>query len=209
MKRPVRILLVDDHRMVRDGLAAIISTEPDLESVGVADSGEEAIVMYRKLKPDVILMDLRLPGMSGADATAQIRKIDPQARVIILTAHDGDEDIYRSLQAGARGYVLKAMLRHDLLNAIRVVASGQRYIPAEVAARLAERLPCAELTRREGEILALLVDGLSNRQVSQTLGISEGSVRIHVSNILSKLGVADRTQAVTAALRRGLVQLRP
>jgi DNA-binding NarL/FixJ family response regulator len=203
----IRILIVDDHFVVRTGLAAVISTQPDMEVVGEAVDGRQAVEMFRKHTPDITLMDLRMPEMNGVQAIAAIRREFADARFIVLTTYDGDEDIYRALQAGARGYLLKDMLREGLIEAIRAVHAGQRRIPAEVANRLADRMTRTELTSREMEVLELIVRGRSNKQIGAELGIAEGTVKIHINNILSKLGVDDRTQAATSALQRGLVHL--
>ena len=203
----IRILIVDDHFVVRTGLAAVISTQPDMEVVGEAVDGRQAVDQFRKHNPDITLMDLRMPDMNGVQAITAIRREFPEARFIVLTTYDGDEDIYRALQAGARGYLLKDMLREGLIEAIRAVHSGQRRIPAEVANRLADRKTRTELTSREMEVLELIVKGRSNKRIAAELGIAEGTVKIHINNILSKLGVEDRTQAATSALQRGLVHL--
>lgn len=203
----VRVLLVDDHSVVRQGLAAMIDNEPDLTVVGQAGNGQEAINQYRQLQPDVILMDLRMPHLSGVEATSAICAEFPNARIIVLTTYDGDEDIYRGLRAGARGYLLKDAEPDALLNAIHIVHSGQQYIPAEVAAKLAQRINRPELTERELEVIHLMVDGLSNHDIGVALNIAESTVKFHINRILSKLGVSDRTQAVVTALRRGLAKL--
>jgi DNA-binding NarL/FixJ family response regulator len=203
----VRVLLVDDHSVVRQGLAAMIDNEPDLTVVGQAGNGQEAINQYRQLQPDVILMDLRMPHLSGVEATSAICAEFPNARIIVLTTYDGDEDIYRGLRAGARGYLLKDAEPDALLNAIHIVHSGQQYIPAEVAAKLAQRINRPELTERELEVIHLMVDGLSNHDIGVALNIAESTVKFHINRILSKLDVSDRTQAVVTALRRGLAKL--
>src|SRR5215216_2780996 len=204
---PIRILVVDDHFVVRMGLAAVISTQPDMEVVAEAINGRQAVELFKQHRPDVALMDLRMPEMNGVEAISEIRRDFPQARIIVLTTYDGDEDIYRALQAGARGYLLKDMLREGLIEAIRAVHSGQRRIPAEVAERLAERMTRTNLTAREMEVLELIVKGRSNKEIAAQLGVAEGTVKIHINNILSKLGVSDRTQAATFALQRGIVHL--
>lgn len=203
----IRILVVDDHHIVRQGLVALLSTVPDFAVVAEAGDGHEAVELHRKHKPDITIMDLRLPRMSGVDAITAIRAESPQARFIVLTTFDGDEDIYRALQAGAKGYLLKGMNAEELTGAIRTVHAGKTKIPAVVAERLAERVSGAELTTRELEVLGLIVKGLSNKEIGDRLHISEATVKTHINNLLSKLGVSDRTQAATTALQRGLVHL--
>jgi two-component system NarL family response regulator len=204
----IRVLIADDHPVVREGVAAMIERRPDMTVVGEAATGREAVAAYRAARPDVVLMDLRMPDMTGVEAIGAIRGEFPGARIIVLTTYDGDEDIYRGLQAGARAYLLKDAPRDDLLDAIRAVHAGQSRIPPAVAARLAERvLAGPELTARELEVLQGIVAGRSNKEIGAALGISEGTVKAHVNSILSKLGVADRTQAVTTALQRGIVHL--
>ncbi len=205
--KSLQILLVDDHAVVREGLMAILNRQPDMTVVAEASDGEQAVTLYRQHQPDITLMDLRMPKLEGANAIAQICADFPAARIIILTTYDGDEDIYRGLQAGAKGYLLKDASTEALLTAIHTVHQGKRYIPPEVAAKLAERIDMTELTQRELDVLKLLVTGLSNQDISQTLSISEGTVKFHVNNILNKFGVRDRTQAVIMALKRGLARL--
>jgi DNA-binding NarL/FixJ family response regulator len=205
--KKIRVMLVDDHPMLRAGLDATLRAEDDMECVGEAQSGEEAVALYAKLRPDVVLMDLRLGQMSGVTAIEEIRKLDAEAKAIVLTTYDGDEDIYRAMRAGARAYLLKDMLRKELVEAIRVVHSGQRYVSPTVAARLAARTPGQELTAREVEILGQLVRGMGNKQIAGELGLAEGTVRIHLSNIFEKMGVHDRTQAAILAIQRGIVHL--
>jgi DNA-binding NarL/FixJ family response regulator len=204
---PITILTADDHPLIRDGLAAVLRAESGLQVVAEAANGEEAIEAYARLRPDIVLMDLRMPVMDGLTATRAILADDPNARIIVLTTYDGDEDIHRALAAGARGYLLKDMMRTELLNVIRAVARGQRGIPAPVAARLAEHTPRIGLTPRELEVLRLVADGLSNAQVAERIGRTEGTVKVHLKNILQKLEVKDRTEAVTTALRRGFIRL--
>jgi DNA-binding NarL/FixJ family response regulator len=203
----IRVVLVDDHPVVRFGLAAIIGLQPDMTVVGEVGSGEEACSFCARHSADVVLMDLRLPGMSGVDAIRTIRKSHPRLRLIVLTTYDGDEDIHAALEAGAQGYLLKAMSHSDLVNAIRKVHSGLRFIPASVSKSLAERPPHSELSHRELEVLELIVKGRSNREIGEALCISEATVKWHVSIILSRLNVADRTQATVTALQRGIVHL--
>jgi DNA-binding NarL/FixJ family response regulator len=198
---------VDDHNIVRSGLTALIGTEPDMTVVAEATNGQQAIDLFRQHQPDVTLMDLRLPLIGGVEAITSIRKEFPTARIIVLTTYDGDEDIYRALQAGACGYLLKGMLADELLEAIRAVHSGLRRIPAAVAQRLADRMGGPELTPREVEVLNLIVKGNSNKEIGAALFISEATVKTHVNNILGKLGASDRTQAATMALQRGIIHL--
>lgn len=204
---PIRVLFVDDHPMLRAGLSVTIESEEDMIPVGEAATGEAAIELYRKHRPDIVLMDLRLPGISGVGAIKAIRQFDRDARVIVLTTFEGDEDIYRSLQAGARGYLLKDMLRKELIDAIRAVHAGQVYYSPVVAARLAARLPRQELSMRETEVLQLVAEGKSNKEIAAALQLSDGTIRIHLSHIFEKLGVHDRTQAAMQALQRGIVRL--
>ncbi len=203
----LRVIIVDDHPIVRAGLEAVISDQPDMLVVGQAATGTEAVDLALRERPDVALMDLRLPEMNGVEAIAAIRAHWPDARVIVLTTFDGDEDIYRALQTGAQSYLLKDTPRADLLEAIRAVARGQKRIPPEVAARLVERIGAPALTEREIDVLRLMAHGRSNKEIGAELHISEGTVKFHVNNILGKLGVADRTQAVTSAIQRGIIHL--
>jgi DNA-binding NarL/FixJ family response regulator len=204
---PIRVLIADDHFVVRMGLAAVINTQPDMVVVAEAINGKQAIEFFRQHRPDITLMDLRMPEMGGIEAITAIRKEFPESRFIVLTTYDGDEDIYRALQAGARSYLLKDMLRDTLVDAIRAVHAGQRRIPPEVANRLAERMDRSELTPRELEVLRLIVEGKSNKEIAAELSVAEGTVKIHINNILSKLGVSDRTQAATFALQRGIIHM--
>jgi DNA-binding NarL/FixJ family response regulator len=203
----IRIIVVDDQAVVRQGFVALINIVPDMEVIAEGTDGRQAVELYRKLKPDVLLTDLRMPVMTGVEAIAAIRREFPGARVIVLTAFDGDEDIYRSLQAGAQGYLLKDMFFEELEDAIRTVHAGGRRIPGVVAERLAGRVGGSDLTGRELEVLEQIVFGRSNKEIAAVLDISEATVKSHVNNLLSKLGVADRTQAATTAIRRGLVRL--
>jgi DNA-binding NarL/FixJ family response regulator len=203
----IRILSVDDHDLVRKGIAAILSTEPDLELVAAASCGAEAIALFRQHKPDVTLMDLRLTDMSGREVTAAIRQEFPEARIIALTSYDGDQDIYRALEAGVRGYILKEMVHTEVVKAIRMVHEGKRFIPAEVAQQLTGFFPDVALTPREVEVLSLVARGLGNKEVGDVLGTAPGTVKAHVQSILSKLDAKDRTHAVTIALQRGIIHL--
>jgi DNA-binding NarL/FixJ family response regulator len=207
VRLPIRILIADDHFVVRMGLSTLINIQDDMSVVAEAANGKQAVEMFRALQPDVTLMDLRMPEMSGVEAIIAIRAQEPDARIIVLTTYDGDEDIYRAFQAGARAYLLKDMHHDDLLGALRAVHQGQRFIPPAIANRLAERIPRSELTTRELEVLKLIVKGMSNREIAATLFITEGTVKIHVNNLLGKLGVSDRTKAATTALQRGIVHL--
>jgi DNA-binding NarL/FixJ family response regulator len=207
MSESIRILVVDDHNIVRQGLVALLNTVPDLQVVAEASDGEEAIAAHRTHKPDVTLMDLRLPKIGGADAITRIRAESPAARFIVLTTFDGDEDIFRALQAGAKGYLLKGMDIDELTDAIRSVYAGKSRIPAFVAEKLAERMGGPSLTTREIEVLKRIVAGRSNKEIASDLFISEATVKTHINSILGKLGVTDRTQAATTALQRGIVHL--
>lgn len=203
----IRVLCVDDHPIVRKGIASLLANEPDLKLVGEAAGGREAVDRYRATLPDVTLMDLRLPDFDGVTATRMLREEFPEARIIALTSYDGDQEIYRALEAGARGYLLKEMVHTDLLRAIRMVYSGKRLIPPEVSARLAEYFPQIVLTEREVEVLSFVARGMANKDIAHRLGTASGTVKMHVQNILSKLGASDRTHAVTIALERGILHL--
>ncbi|HLH36600.1 MAG TPA: response regulator transcription factor [Alloacidobacterium sp.] len=207
MAEPIQIMVVDDHHIVRQGFVALISTLPDMKVVAQAADGVQAVELYRKHRPDVTLMDLRLPNKNGVDAITEIRREFPAARIIVLTTFDGDEDIYRALQAGAKGYLLKGMNADELIEAIRTVHAGKSRIPAVVAERLAERMGGPSLTSRELDVLKRIVGGRSNKEIASELFISEATVKTHINSILSKLGVSDRTQAATTALQRGIVHL--
>lgn len=207
MNDRIRILIVEDHHVVRKGLMALLQASPEVEIVGEAADGLEAIERFHALRPDITLMDLRLPKLGGADVITQLRLDDPAARFIVLTTFDGDEDIYRALQAGAKAYLLKGMTVDELLTTIRVVHSGKARIPAAIAEKLAERVSGQELTPRELGVLERIVAGRANKEIASDLHISETTVKSHVNSLLSKLGVADRTHAATLALQRGLVHL--
>jgi two-component system NarL family response regulator len=204
----IKIMVIDDQAVVRQGFVALINTVSDMVVVAEGTNGQQAIDLYRLHRPDVTLMDLRMPQMGGVEAIVAIRKEFRDARMIILTTYDGDEDIYRSLQAGAQGYLLKDMFFEELEDAIRKVHAGARRIPTQVAERLAERMGSSVLTVREVEVLEQIVAGNSNKAIASRLSISEATVKSHINSILSKLGVSDRTQAATTALQRGLVHLR-
>ncbi|HZS53125.1 MAG TPA: response regulator transcription factor [Bryobacteraceae bacterium] len=203
----IRVLTVDDHELVRKGIAAILSAEPGFALVGEANSGQEALRLFREQQPDVTLMDLRLPDQNGVETTHQIRSEFPEARIIVLTSYDGDQDIYRALEAGVRGYLLKEMVHSEVLRAIRVVHSGKRFIPTEVSQHLSGFFPEVALTPREVEVLSLIARGFGNKEVADVLGTAAGTIKAHVQSILSKLGASDRTHAVTIALRRGIIHL--
>jgi two-component system NarL family response regulator len=207
MADKLRLMLVDDHYLVRMGLASIFALEADMTVCAEASSGEQARALYRVHRPDVTLMDLRLPGLSGTETVKAIRSEFPDARIVMISTYVCDEEIYGALQAGAMAYLVKSVQREELTRAIRKAACGQRHIPPEVAARLAERVTRTRLSTRELEVLRLLVVGRRNREIATTLDITEGTVKLHVSSILGKLGAADRTEAVTRALQRGIVQL--
>ncbi|MHB1022726.1 MAG: response regulator [Acidobacteriaceae bacterium] len=205
MSNAIRVMIVEDHHIVRQGFIALLKTMPEFDVVAEASDGAHALQLFRDHKPDVTLMDLRLPTMNGVEAITQIRHEFPTARIIVLTTFDGDEDIYRALQAGARGYLLKGMNTDELVEAIQLVHRGKTCIPATVAQRLAERMAGPSLTEREKEVLKLIVAGHSNKGIAAALFISEATVKTHINSLLSKLGVEDRTQAATTALQRGIV----
>lgn len=203
----IRLLTVDDHDLVRKGLAAILSTEPGIQLVAEANTGLDAVRLFREHRPDVTLMDLRLPDQSGIETTRQIRSEFPDAKILVLTSYDGDQDIYRALEAGVRGYLLKEMVHTEVIRAIHIVHGGKRFIPVEVSQQLSGFFPEVALTPREIEVLSLVSRGLGNKEVADTLGTAAGTIKAHVQSILSKLGAKDRTHAVTLALRRGIIHL--
>jgi two-component system NarL family response regulator len=205
--KPIRVLIIEDHNVVREGLAALLKVADGLEVVGEAADGVEAIAQFRKHQPDVALIDLRMPRMSGVDVIERIRMETPHARFIVLTTYDGDEDIYRALKAGARAYLLKGMTSEELISTIRAVHAGKSYIPPAIAERLAERMGAQDLTPREFEVLEHIVQGRSNKEIAAELEVSEATVKTHINSLLGKLGVTDRTQAATAAIQRGMVPL--
>lgn len=200
----IRVMIIDDHPVVRNGLAMMLKYEPGMELVAEASNGQQAIALFGQYQPDVTLIDLKMPEMSGIDAIAAIRDSFADARFIILTTYDGDEDIHRGLQAGAKAYLLKDSPSEEILATIRKVYGGKSHIPTEVGAKLAERMQCENLSVREIEVVQLMAQGKSNREIGEVLKITEGTVKYHVNNILSKLQVNDRTQAVITVLKRGI-----
>lgn len=205
--RKIRVLVVDDHQVVRLGLRAMIDAEPDMEVVAEAGDGPTAIAAFAQHRPDVTLMDLRLPGMSGPEIIAEIRKGAPGANIIVITTYDADEDVYRAVQAGARGYLLKGTFAEGMLEAIRHVHAGRRLIAPEVAARLADRVASPALTAREIAVLELVAKGMSNKEIGATLFLSEDTIKTHLRHVYAKLGVGDRTEAALLAVQRGIIRL--
>jgi DNA-binding NarL/FixJ family response regulator len=209
MKEPrrIRVLVADDHYVVRMGLIALVNLEPDMEVVGEAADGNQAVEMFQRFNPNLVLMDLRMPMKDGISATREIRAANPHARVLMLTTYDGDTDIHRAIEAGAQGYVLKNSTGDKLIPALRAVAAGEKWIPKEIAQRLASRKLFEELTPRELQVLQEMSKGLANKEIGDVLKITEHTVKDHLKSILGKLHVADRTEAVTVALQRGIIQL--
>jgi DNA-binding NarL/FixJ family response regulator len=203
----IRVLCVDDHPIVREGVAAIINLQPDMTLAGSAATGGEALARFAELSPDVALVDLRLPDMTGFELIKKMRDQSPNARIIVLSSHEGDVDIQRALEAGAQGYVVKGIVRDELLDIIRSVHAGKRRLPAAVAQTLAEHMAEESISPRELEVLSLMAAGKRNKEIAGELSIAEDTVKMHVRNILSKLQVSDRTEAVTIALRRGIIHL--
>ena len=204
---PIRILVAEDHLVARVGVGAIVNMQPDMKIVGEAANGQQALEMYRKIRPDVVLLDMRMPIMNGVEAARAIKAEFPEAKMVALTTYGGDEDIRRALAAGIQAYLTKDVLHDELLKAIRAVYAGQKYLPAAVAAAITAQMPRPDLSSREVQVLELIVRGLANKQIAYSLNIAEHTVKNHVKNILSKLGVQDRTQAATAAIQRGIVHL--
>jgi DNA-binding NarL/FixJ family response regulator len=203
----IRVLCADDHPLVRKGIASLLANETDIALVGEAANGREAVELFRALRPDVTLMDLRMPELDGVAAVKQIRQETPDAKIIALTSYDGDQDIYQAIDAGVRGYLLKEMVHTEVLRAIRTVHAGKRLIPLEVAERLTDYFPQIALTPREVEVLASVAQGMANKDIAKRLGTASGTVKMHVQNILGKLGAADRTHAVTIAIQRGILHM--
>ena len=203
----IRIVCIDDHPIVREGLASIIALQADMEMAGGAESGGQGLALFRRLKPDIALVDLKLPDMNGHELTRQILEHSPEARIIVLTSFEGDADIEHALAAGARGYVVKGVPREELLGAIRAVHAGKKHIHGSVAEKLAEHMGSEKLSERELQVLKQMAAGKRNKEIGAELSIAEDTVKMHVKNILEKLQVNDRTEAVTVALRRGILHL--
>jgi DNA-binding NarL/FixJ family response regulator len=203
----IRVLAVDDHPVIRMGVRALLGNEVDVEVVGDASNGADAVLLFAQLRPDVVLMDLRMPGTDGLEAMREILRVDPAAKIVALSSFGGDADIARAFQAGARGYLLKDTLGTDLVSAVRAAAAGRRVIPPEVAARMAEFTPRQELTPREREVLTLVAKGFANREVARAIGRTPETVKAHLKNIMEKLQVSDRTEAVMQAVRRGIIHV--
>src|SRR6266404_8811865 len=205
--KKIRLLCIDDHPTVLDGLSAILNLQPDMIVAGTSSNGQDGVQQYRSLLPDVVLLDLRLPDMSGFEVIQQIKAEAPNARIVVLSSHEGDVDIRRALDAGAQGYVAKGMVREELLDVIRTVHAGKKRLPSAVAQTLAEHISADKVSPREIEVLSLISAGKRNKEIAADLSIAEDTVKMHVRNILSKLGASDRTEAVTIALRRGIIHL--
>lgn len=204
--RKLRIVVAEDHALMRVGLATILNAEPDMQVIAEAETGGQAVALYKQHQPEVMLVDLLMPELSGVEITQAVRSEFPRARIVLLTGSDTNEDIYRALKAGAQAYLWKSIRPAELVQALRDVAAGRRVVPAAVAQKLAERLPQSDLTPRELDVLRLIVRGLANKEIATELRLSETTVKTHVANLLAKLDVEDRTQAATAALQRGIVR---
>lgn len=207
-EKKISILIVDDHPLVREGLFEILKKQEKINVIGLAKNGLEALEFFKKYKPDIVLMDIVMPEMNGIEATKEIRKIKPNAKIIMLTTFMDEEDIYKAFKAGAMAYLLKDQPTKEILDTIFAVNDGRKIIPPAIAEKLAEHLPCPELTGREMEILTLMVRGLSNKEISKQLNISEGTIKAHINMIFIKLGVKSRTQAVILAVKKGLVEIK-
>jgi DNA-binding NarL/FixJ family response regulator len=203
----ISIACVDDHPLVRKGVAAILATEPELKLIAEGENADQAVEVFRRTRPDVMLLDLRLPDRTGVEVTKEIRREFPDARIIALTSYDGDQDIYRALEAGVRGYLLKEMVHTEIIRAIRTVHQGKRFIPPEVSQQLSGYFPEVALTPREAEVLLWVARGLGNKEIGEQIGAAAGTVKAHIQNILGKLEAKDRTHAVTIAVQRGIIHL--
>ena len=206
-KKRIRILIADDHTVVREGLVALVKRKSDMVIVAAASNGREAVDLWKQYRPDVTLLDLRMPELDGVGAIKEIRDVDPNAQIVVLTTYDGDEDIYRAIKAGAKAYLLKDTARDALVDCVRRVHAGETYLPPSLAAKLAERVSGAALSQREMEVLQRMATGKSNKEIGAELFISDGTVKTHVSSIFTKLDVVSRTEAIATATRRGLIQL--
>jgi DNA-binding NarL/FixJ family response regulator len=205
--KPIRLLIVDDHFVVRIGLTSALNLEPDMQVIAEARSGREAVTLFEKHRPDVVVMDYQLPELNGAEATAAIRAQSPDARIIVLSVYKGEEDVHRAVQAGASGYLPKSAEPRELVEAIRAIHNGGQYFPAAISAALSQRQARGRLSEREQEVLVMIVRGRSNKEIAAALGVSENTVKVHTTKVFEKLNVADRLEAATAAIQRGIVHL--